>query len=186
MPITIERKIKGPQTIYRQAEADAGVIAYVPWKEAQPGLWALTDDGYVARCEARKEYTGKAGKTTIHLRFSFGAAWLPRTKELHFLPFHHSGNYGGTSPRSWQDLEAAKERTRRTVVVRRNAGVSAGSRLEALRYCIPARRGHTRGDCQASLQTREDQSDGTGRTTQYLEGGRGRRARGRADVPPGI
>jgi hypothetical protein len=151
MPITIERKIKGPQTIYRQAEADAGVIAYVPWKEAQPGLWALTDDGYVARCEARKEYTGKAGKTTIHLRFSFGAAWLPRTKELHFLPFHHSGNYGGTSPRSWQDLEAAKERTRRTVVVFAEMLVSRQERRWGFAVGPLCRRLHTASARRAVL-----------------------------------
>lgn len=97
-------------TIYTEAEAKAVGRSYVPWSSAQRGDWGLTDDGYIAECIDRKTYKGRD-----FIRFSFAGVWLNQKARFGFLPFFNSGNFGGTSPRGWLELEMGRTRFKLTV-----------------------------------------------------------------------
>ena len=58
--------------IYREKEAKQRGIAYKPWKQADIGDNALSDDGYVANVLSRREYVDNKGKKNIYMRFPFG------------------------------------------------------------------------------------------------------------------
>lgn len=117
---TITRKIKGQQreySVYSQDEADAASMAYKHWKEAQEGDWALSDDGYVARCLSSKAYPSRSGKPTVYVLLSFGAQWATPTARLEFLPHWAAQSFSGTNTKSWDEREVRRTRTRNAVKV---------------------------------------------------------------------
>lgn len=103
--------------IYSQEEADATGIEYVYWKQAQPGDWALSDDGYVGECLKAKTYTdGRRPNLARRLvTLSFGRMWVYPSARLEYLPRKAKGAYSYCSPTTWADVEARKTRTKRTV-----------------------------------------------------------------------
>jgi len=58
--------------IYKEKEAKQRNIKYRPWKKANPGQYALSDDGYVSKVLSRREYTDNSGRKNIYMRFPFG------------------------------------------------------------------------------------------------------------------
>lgn len=69
--ITINHKT-GSKTypVYTKEEAKQQKIDYVPWKEANQGDYAISDDGYVSECYGKKEYA-----KAVYLRFPYGTVW---------------------------------------------------------------------------------------------------------------
>jgi hypothetical protein len=58
--------------VYKEKEAKERGISYKPWKDADIGENALTDDRYVATVLSRREYTDNTGRKNIYMRFPFG------------------------------------------------------------------------------------------------------------------
>ena len=58
--------------IYKETEAKERNLQYKPWKDANIGDNALTDDKYVATVLSRREYTDNTGRKNIYMRFPFG------------------------------------------------------------------------------------------------------------------
>ena len=58
--------------IYREKEAKERGLCYKPWKDADIGENALTDDRYVATVLSRRGYTDNTGRKNIYMRFPFG------------------------------------------------------------------------------------------------------------------
>tara|TARA_R110000824_G_scaffold129621_13_gene291200 strand:+ start:2363 stop:3139 length:777 start_codon:yes stop_codon:yes gene_type:complete len=58
--------------IYNKEEAKENDITYIPWKDADTGDNALSDDGYVSKVLSRRDYTDSAGRKNIYMRFPFG------------------------------------------------------------------------------------------------------------------
>ena len=58
--------------IYKEREAKERGITYKPWKDADIGENALTDDKYVAAVLSRREYTDNTGRKNVYMRFPFG------------------------------------------------------------------------------------------------------------------
>jgi hypothetical protein len=102
-------------SIYTREEADAKGIVYVPWRESTPGMWALTDDGYVAQCLRLQEFTDKRGRVRRLYAFTFGRTWLSPKTVLSFTDRSAVRNWSSTSARSWAELEARKNRTKEVV-----------------------------------------------------------------------
>ena len=57
--------------IYKEKEAKERGIGFKPWKDADIGDNALTDDKYVATVLSRREYTDNTGRKNIYIRFPF-------------------------------------------------------------------------------------------------------------------
>jgi hypothetical protein len=72
--ISIKHKNKGEVTynVYKRKEADKESIEYRPWKEAEIGEYALSDDGYVAMVIQKKEYPFRNGKNSTYIRLPWG------------------------------------------------------------------------------------------------------------------
>lgn len=116
----ITRRIGGKAQefkIYPQEEADAAGIEYVYWKQAQPGDWALSDDGYVGECLQAKAYTDsrRPNRARRLVTLSFGRMWVYPSARLEYLPRKARGAYSYCSPKTWSEVEARKTRTKRTV-----------------------------------------------------------------------
>jgi len=72
--------------IYKEKEAKERNITYKPWKDADIGDNALSDDGYVANVLSRREYTDNTGRKNIYMRFPFGYTFFSpkhKTKPLY-------------------------------------------------------------------------------------------------------
>ncbi len=100
--------------VYSKEEADATGIKYVHWKQAQPGDWALSDDGYVGECLKSKAYTDR-NRAKVLVTLSFGRMWVYPSAKLEYLPRKAKGAYSYCSPTTWADVEARMTRTKRTV-----------------------------------------------------------------------
>lgn len=115
----IKRKIKGKTNhypVYSKEEASAKKIQYVPWKQAEVGEWALTDDGYVSECFDRKSYTDKAGHVKTFIKLTCGVGWDSSFSKINFLVNHEYGVYSKTNPkRTWDEEENGKTRSKNTV-----------------------------------------------------------------------
>lgn len=114
--ITIQRKRRSGHTehnIYTEEEAKAQGIEYVPWREATPGDWAITDDGYVMECENVYETNGKSNQVVL----SGGRQWTSGNAEINFEKNHEIGIYTASKPRTWQEREARLGRTKRAMKV---------------------------------------------------------------------
>jgi hypothetical protein len=75
--ITIKHKEKGRRTykIFTQKEADEKGIEYKPWRDAEIGEYALSDDNFVAIVIQRKEYKANNGVHNYYIRLPFGYAF---------------------------------------------------------------------------------------------------------------
>jgi len=117
--VKIKRKIKGKTNhypVYSKEEASAKKIQYVPWKQAEVGEWALTDDGYVSECFDRKSYTDKAGHVKTFIKLTCGVGWDSSFSKINFLVNHEYGVYSKTNPkRTWDEEENGKTRSKNTV-----------------------------------------------------------------------
>lgn len=119
---TIVRSVLGktiPFDIYTKEEADIKGIDYVPWREANCGDWAISDDDYVGLCYDRKTYTqtkvdGTPGNTSAAVYMCYGVAWIS-TKRLSYIERRETGTFHTTSPMGWVEREARKGRTKRAV-----------------------------------------------------------------------
>jgi len=105
------KKVEHP--IYTVSEAAALGLAAVPWRDAIGESWAITDDGYVALCLARNEYTSKRGRAT-YLRFTIGGVWFSKTAQLLWLARKISKCHG-SGTKTWMELEMRRTRFKELV-----------------------------------------------------------------------
>ena len=114
----LRRKVKGINKvfkIYTQEEAERLGIAYIHWKKAKEGDYAVTDDGFVGLCIGKKIYTDKNGRVKTFIRLCHGANWAGNTNKIEYLVNKACGVYSQTNPKSWQEREAKKTRTKNLV-----------------------------------------------------------------------
>ena len=116
---TLKRRIKNRDvvfTIYTADEADKMDIAYVHWKQAKIGEYAISDDGYVGKCIGRKDYTDKHGRVKTFVRLSYGANWAGNTNKIQYLENRAYGVYTQANPKgNWQERESKMTRTKNLV-----------------------------------------------------------------------
>jgi hypothetical protein len=74
MPDILRRKYLGEFTIYTQEEADKEGIDYKPWHEAQEQMYAISDDGYVAKVRNISTYPKKY-ITGVEVKLPYGSFW---------------------------------------------------------------------------------------------------------------
>jgi len=117
--IRIKRRIDGKtayHNIQTEKEARNDKIEYVHWKNAKVGEYASTDDGYVALCYNKKDYTDKNGKLKTFVKLTCGVGWVTPFAKLEFLKNHEHGVYSKTNPaRKWDEEEGGKMRSKNTV-----------------------------------------------------------------------
>lgn len=101
--------------IYKEAEATAAGIPFKPWREASPGEWALTDDGWVGELLSVKEYVDSYRKTRLFKKFSFAVIFQTKNNRLLYEPRRLFKNFSSTKAQSWDDIEARRTRTKVTV-----------------------------------------------------------------------
>lgn len=102
--------------IYTAEEAEEVGIEPVYWRNAQPGQWGLTDDGYVGRCLDRKSYTDKQGRVQDQIKYPFAYPWA-RSKELSFQDNYETGYWSYSSPKKWDEVMLGKRRVKRAAHV---------------------------------------------------------------------
>ena len=91
----IKRKIGGKHRefeIYSKDEADKKGFAYIHWKHADKGDYALSDDGYIGECLDRKVYTDKKGRTKTFIKCAHGVQWVTNTGQFLYEPNKEIGN----------------------------------------------------------------------------------------------
>jgi hypothetical protein len=111
----ISRKINGKVKEYSVYTLEEAKEDYVHWKLAEEGDWASTDDGYVAECVSRKEYTDAKGRVKTLVKLTCGVQWATNTSNLLYEPNKEANIYSMVKPKSWQDREAKKSRTKNAV-----------------------------------------------------------------------
>lgn len=105
------RNIRGDDKeyyIYTRKEAEEKGIEWVHWKDAWPGDWAITDDGYVMEC--RKRYVPKSGCHDVVL--SGCRMFAGEDAVLEFEPHLEYGSFYMTKPQHPMEREARTTRTR--------------------------------------------------------------------------
>jgi hypothetical protein len=115
---TVRRRYARVLTSYRilsKQEADEQDITHTPWRQAHPGHWALTDDGFVAQCLRLEEFKEKTGRTRHLFTFPFGRIWDSPKAVLAFMERFEVGNWSATSPRSWIEIECRRTRTKEAI-----------------------------------------------------------------------
>ena len=126
----IKRRIKGKTShydIHTETEAENNGISYTYWKDAKPGYWALTDDGYVSECFDRKDYTDKSGNLKTFVKLTCGVGWNTRFSKILFEENHKYGVYSKTKPaRTWEDEESGRARAKNTVSAYANMVLNDG------------------------------------------------------------
>jgi len=86
--------------IYKEREAIERGMDYKPWKQANIGDNALSDDGYVANVLSRREYVDNTGRKNIYMRFPFGYTFFSpkhKTKPLYVRGRKTNGTMSGKS-----------------------------------------------------------------------------------------
>ena len=115
---TLKRRIKGVNkvyNIYTEEEAESEGLPYLHWKQAKEGDYANTDDGHVGLCIGRKDYTDKNGRVKTFVRLCHGANWAGNTNRIEYMVNKTFGSYSQANPKSWQDREARRTRTKNLV-----------------------------------------------------------------------
>ena len=104
-------------SVYSQEEADTLGIVYVPWREAQQGQWALSDDGYVGEC--LKVYTPgpHARGSATQIALSFGCGWDPPNNKLTYLDRVANRAWTTSSTDHWTEIEVRRKRTKKAILV---------------------------------------------------------------------
>lgn len=107
----IRRKLRSGVRLFEVLtieEARTRNLVVVPWREGKGGDWVSTDDGYVCECLDRKVYRRD---NQVLMVLAFCRQWV-RGSTLNYLDYKKSGHFGGTSPRSWQEVESGRTRTK--------------------------------------------------------------------------
>ena len=115
---TIKRRIGGKMCsfdIYTQSEADKKGYAYIQWRHANEGDYALSDDGYVGECLSRKIYTDKKGRTKTFIKCAHGVQWVTNTGKFMYEPNKEAGAYSHVKPSRWEEKEARTTRAKNAV-----------------------------------------------------------------------
>ena len=117
--VEITRKINGKTgkyPVYTKEQAQDKKLDYIYWRQAKIGDWGLTDDGYVAECYDRKNYTDKNGRVKTFVKLTCGVGWDSGFSKINFLTNHEYGVYSKTNPkRTWDAEESGKVRAKNTV-----------------------------------------------------------------------
>ena len=114
----IKRRIGGKTrefTIYSKEEADEKGFAYIVWRHADEGDYALSDDGYIGECLSRKVYTDKKGRTKTFIKCAHGVQWVTNTGQFLYEPNKVQGNYSHVKAKSWEEREAKTQRAKNAV-----------------------------------------------------------------------
>lgn len=82
----------------------------VHWRQALPGQWALTDDGYATECLKIRAY----GEFTEHV-FSIGRCTNLQKRPFLWSERKETRDWSGFRPWGWKDREAQRKRTKRAV-----------------------------------------------------------------------
>ena len=126
---TITRRVDNKVQKFTVFKKDENHPYSVHWKQAWKNGWAETDDGYVAQCLDRTTYKDAKGKVKRLIKLTCGIQWVSPTSKLLFEPNRDAGIYSMVKPKSWQEREAGKTRTKNAV----NAYVSkifAGKKVD--------------------------------------------------------
>ena len=116
----VKRKFKdnpGVFTVYTKDEADKENIDYKPWRHAEVGDWALTDDGFVMELIRANSYSDQYGVKKQFMTFSAGCTWDGPSVKFEYLPRKKYKQWDASKPQSWDEKEAKKNRTKRTAQV---------------------------------------------------------------------
>lgn len=125
--------------IYERHEADEAGIEYVYWQQAEPGEWALTDDGFVGQCLKRKHYDNVRGGSYL-ITFSFARKWMCRGDEvLHFARFYEHRSFSRTKAQPWGKEEAGRPRMDRALGLLARFFIESGGRLTEKHYQLAGR-----------------------------------------------
>jgi hypothetical protein len=111
----ISRRIGGKVREYPVYTVEEAKFDSIYWKQAQDGDWAKTDDGYVAECVSRKEYTDAKGRIKTLVKLTCGVQWVTNTSILLYERNRDANIYSMVKPKSWQEREAKKSRTKNAV-----------------------------------------------------------------------
>lgn len=93
--------------VYTREEAEEEGIVFKPWKEADLGGWALTDDGFVGKVLKKKVYKGRD-----YFVFAFTRIFSSKNTRLEFAKCKSYSAIGG---KSWVERESARRRGRDTI-----------------------------------------------------------------------
>lgn len=104
----LKEKTTRTYNIYTLAEAQELGLKVVPWREAQEGDWALSDDGYCGECLKRLDN----GKNRPMVKLSFAYPFTA-VKELNFMDFYRTRAWHSSYPRSWKEEELRSRRFKR-------------------------------------------------------------------------
>lgn len=121
----IKRRIGGKWgffPVYTEAEALERGLKPVPWREANPGDWALSDDGYVGECLRVFESEIASSR---HVTLTYGADWDKSIKPLLYEERAATFNWSGSSKSDWARRDSRKTRAKIAIaayVVMRQAG----------------------------------------------------------------
>lgn len=112
---TITRRIGGKVQKFTVFKKDDKHPFSVHWKDVWKDGWAETDDGYVAQCLAKTNYKDLRGKVKCLIKLTCGVQWISKTSKLLFKPNKDIGIYSMVKPRTWQERESGKTRTKNAV-----------------------------------------------------------------------
>lgn len=112
MPEYIWRKFKGKKAqyvVYSSEEADELGLSSVPWREAQEGQWAESDDGYVAKVVRRLgPYVEGKGRERCEVTLPYARRWTTN-KPLIFEEWRKTKKWGGGRPdQNWVEKELSR------------------------------------------------------------------------------
>jgi hypothetical protein len=106
--IKIQRKLKindYESVVYKIYTQDECNEQYVHWKDCNAGDWGISDDGYISKCIARNNYDN-----SVEMVFPYGKQFLYETSELLFEPHYETKNYASISTKSYDEMEATRDR----------------------------------------------------------------------------
>lgn len=130
---TFVRTIDGKRRtchVYTEEEARSAGLVPVPWREAHPGMWALTDDGFVGECLRRQEYVDRnTGSPRLFLTFTFARIWASPGARLSYADRRDKGGFYLQKAESWLDAELRRGRSRRVIRLAA-AMLAAGQELD--------------------------------------------------------
>ena len=102
---TIRRRLHGVLQdipIYTVEEAEEQGLDTAPWREAQAGQWAITDDGYVTQCLSRKTYYDKyKDRSQDIISMTCGRLWISENKDFSFEERKANRSYYSSNPLPW-------------------------------------------------------------------------------------
>ncbi len=101
-------------SVYPQEEADSLGIQYAVWREARPGQWGLSDDGYVGEC--LKVYDPKGGKAPKQVVLSFGCQWTSPSNKLTYLDRVANRAWSENSGKHWTEREVRRTRSKKAIL----------------------------------------------------------------------